>query len=61
MNNDHDKPGTTGHGPLAPPPSSGEGAGTALEAMIKKRKLRAEDDLPATASDKPAPDATPGS
>lgn len=38
-------------------PGSGEGSGTALEALIKKRKLRAEDDAPAASPDPLEPEA----
>jgi len=45
--------------PLAGPPAgSGEGSETALQAMIRKRKLRAEDDAP-TATDSGDPELSP--
>ena len=50
------EPGFSGSMPIEPAPSSGEGAGTALEALIKKRKLRAKDDPPSADSDRHCPD-----
>lgn len=47
-----DKPRDGSSAPVSnPQPGSGEGAETAFQAMIRKRKLRAEDDAPAAADD----------
>jgi hypothetical protein len=54
---ENDKPGGKDGSPAASPAGSGEGAETALQAMIKKRKLRAEDDSPSASSDGDEPDA----
>ena len=58
---DNGKPGdgsgaTPSNGPAN---SSGEGANTALEALIKKRLLRAEDDSPTAAGSADDPDLSP--
>jgi len=50
----NEKPGDgAGAAPANAPAGSGEGANTALEALIKKRRLRTEDDDSPTASDDP--------
>ena len=50
MTGDSDKSSEKASSPSAgSQPSSGEGAETALQALIKKRSLRAEDDSPSAA------------